>query len=87
MQIPESVGIEALQELPPNWRSEPPPPETQRLGTEWAKRDTAAVLRVPSVIIPSEDNFLANPQHPDFGKLLIDPPQPFTFDSRLWAKG
>ena len=78
VRIPASVGIESLPELPPNWRSEPPPPDTKRLGTAWAQRATTAVLRVPSVIIPSEDNYLINPQHPDFRKLLIDPPQAFS---------
>jgi RES domain-containing protein len=39
---------------------------------------------VPSVIIPSERNFVLNPAHADFGRLTILPPQPFSFDSRMW---
>jgi RES domain-containing protein len=38
---------------------------------------------MPSAIIPSEFNYLLNPQHKDFGKLHIAPPVAFRFDPRL----
>jgi RES domain-containing protein len=42
--------------LPADWRMEPPPPSTRRLGDEWARALRSAVLAVPSVIIPEETN-------------------------------
>jgi len=30
-----------------------------------------------------EHNYLANPRHPDFSRLIIQPPQPFSCDPRL----
>lgn len=69
--------------LPADWRDSPAPPELQRIGDGWITSSSSLVLAVPSVIIDSENNFLINPDHPDFSLLSIDPPQPFTFDSRL----
>ncbi len=82
--IPEGVAVDALPALPANWREEPPPDETKDLGTGWVQGGAAAVLRVPSAIIPNENNFVINPRHPDFGRLEIKKPQPFSFDPRMW---
>ena len=69
--------------LPRNWRAEPPPPSTQRLGDAWVGQARSAVLAVPSVIIAGETNYLLNPAHRDFKKITIGRPQSFAFDSRL----
>lgn len=69
--------------LPANWRTEPVKAESQRFGEAWYRRGSTAVLAVPCAIIPEEWNYLINPEHPDFRKLVIGPPQPFTFDPRL----
>ena len=68
LDIPDVVTIEDLEpeKLPRDWRNEPPPAACQALGTAWAKKEGAAVLRVPSVIVPVEWNVLLNPRHPDF---------------------
>ena len=71
--------------LPKNWQHEPPPPSLQRRGDDWTKSARSAILAVPSVIIPSELNYLLNPNHPNFRKIKIDPPTDFTFDPRLFA--
>ena len=73
--------------LPTNWRSYPAPPELQRAGDEWVKRQESAVLEVPSVIIDTEFNYLVNPTHPDFARVTIAAPRPFEFDLRLLAPG
>ncbi len=71
------------KKLPADWRVEPPPPSTQRIGDAWVRQARSAVLALPSVIIPSERNFLLNPAHPDFKKISIGKPAPFEFDPRL----
>jgi RES domain-containing protein len=43
------------------------------------------VLEVPSVIIPGEVNYLLNPAHPHFRKIVIRKAEPFAFDPRLLA--
>ncbi len=74
-----------LSALPPNWKSEPPGPATKQLGDAWAKAARSAILAVPSVIIPSGLNYVLNPAHPDFSKIVFGKPKPFTFDPRLMA--
>ena len=41
------------------------------------------LLAVPSVIISGEPNYMLNPAHPDFKKIIIGKPEAFTFDPRL----
>ena len=59
--------------------------EDQRTwGDVWIASRAAAVLEVPSMVVPGESNFLMNPNHPDFAKIIVDPPVPFAFDPRLF---
>lgn len=69
--------------LPPNWRDAVAPAVLQQISDAWVSAQNSVILRVPSVIVPSENNYLINPRHPDFATLKIGPPQPFEFDSRL----
>lgn len=76
------LSVEATT-LPEDWQSEPPSPSTQRIGNRWVNSDKSPVLRMPSVLVPQEDNFLINPEHKNFAKLRIHDPIPYTFDARL----
>ena len=86
VDVPEGISIDVLpdDQLPPNWKIEPPPRETKRIGTAWAKSNSALLLSVPSVIVATERNFLVNPNHSDFARLLVGRPIPFGFDGRMW---
>ena len=88
VDIPDDVAIETIDAdlLPANWDCVPPLQYTKELGSQWAIEKRTAVLKAPSVAIHSEFNILLNPLHPDFGKIVIhNPPQPFTFDPRMWG--
>ena len=84
--VPDAVRVAELprDRLPGNWRTEPPPPATKTIGSAWALAGETALLRVPSVIVPREANYLLNPVHRDFAALQIRPPEPFGFDERMW---
>ena len=69
--------------LPKNWRTYPAPPAVQALGDEWARSGSSAVLQVPSVVIPTEVNYVLNPRHPEFERMHVLSPQPFEIDARL----
>ncbi|MCB1079902.1 MAG: RES family NAD+ phosphorylase, partial [Verrucomicrobiae bacterium] len=60
-----------------------PPPSTKDIGDLWVRQARSAVLELPSVIIPTEPNYLLNPSHPDFKKIVIGKAEPFAFDPRL----
>lgn len=77
----------APEELPGDWRAERVPVSTQELGDRWARAKESAVLQVPSAVVPQEANFILNPAHPDFAKVILGPAEPFGFDPRLAAAG
>lgn len=77
------VEIFGKKDLPGDWRAEPPGPDTQTIGDEWVREASAAILAIPSSIIPEETNFLLNPAHADFSRIEIGPAQPFAFEPRL----
>ena len=79
----ESVELLQTSSLPARWRRFPSPPENQAIGDQWVAQGRSLILRVPSAIIPSAANFLINPSHSGFGKVLIGRPERFTFDPRL----
>jgi RES domain-containing protein len=69
--------------LPKNWRRSPPPAGLAAMGDAWLAGAPSAILRVPSVLVPRESNFLLNPAHPDFEQISIGPRQPLRIDERL----
>ena len=82
--IDESLVIKVgPSQLPRNWRADPPPAKVGEVGDAWARAGTSAVLQVPSATLPAEYNFLLNPHHCDFPKLVIGKPSSFRFDARL----
>lgn len=85
LDVPEDMSIytPTLTALPPDWRAVEAPPSTQRFGDAWLNGATTALMRVSSVIIPEEFNFVLNPAHPDFARIKTHPPVPFSFDPRL----
>ena len=83
-QFPDSlIETVALRSLPKDWRQEPPPPSAQFFGNRWAREMRSAVLAIPSIVIPDELNFLLNPRHPDFKKIVVGKAEDFFFDPRL----
>lgn len=83
--IPDYLDIEVVSEdgLPQDWRDYPAPESIQALGTQWAGENRTAVLSVPSVVVPTERNYLLNPRHADFPKIRWSEPNPFQWDPRL----
>lgn len=79
----DSSLVESLVDVPAGWNRHPPPPVVQRIGNLWASERRSAILSVPSVLVPSERNFLLNPLHRDFGRIRRGPMHPFPFDPRL----
>ncbi len=84
IEFEESL-IEAIRlgSLPFDWGDNPPPPSAQAIGDIWVEEARSAILELPSAIVPSESNYLLNPLHPDFHRIVIGKPEIFSFDRRL----
>ena len=73
-----------MSELSPDWRASPSPSAAQQIGDLWVRRASSAVLEVPSALIPHERNYLLNPSHPAFTRVVISAQMPFDVDSRVF---
>lgn len=78
--IPSNVEILSYDQL----RAVDGDLEPQVLGDRWIESETSAVLRVPSAVVPSEFNYVLNPRHRDFFRIVAEMAIPFTFDERLF---
>jgi RES domain-containing protein len=86
--IPAEIEERFIQDLdhaqlPRNWRGEPALAQLRSIGDQWVQSQTSAALRVPSVLVPAESNFLLNPAHVDFQRFVIGEPVEFSFDERF----
>jgi hypothetical protein len=68
--VPEELlEIVDPRELDQDWQSKP---EVLRdFGATWARSQRSLGLRVPSAVIPAEDNVMLNPLHADFSRVSI----------------
>lgn len=83
--IPKGVTVDRIkvEDLPSDWRDLAAREKLQAIGTKWATKRSAAVLAVPSAVVPSETNYLLNPLHPDFRRIKTGRPQKVVTDPRL----
>lgn len=84
-RIPSAVSIDRVRvdDLPSDWREIGARGKLQAIGAEWARKRSAAVLAVPSAIVPAESNYLLNPLHRDFKRIKVGKPSTIETDLRL----
>ncbi len=82
VDVPEYL-VERPGRVPDDWRQHPYSVATQAFGAEWVQARRSTALRVPSVVVPGEFNYLLNPTHPQFARVKVGKPEPFSFDPRL----
>jgi RES domain-containing protein len=87
-EIHDDIAIEAVEveTLLAGWRTFPAPPALTLIGEQWFRSSRTAVLSVPSVVVPHERNFVLNPTHREFARIVIGRSEPFSFDPRMWKK-
>lgn len=87
-ELPEEIRVEELKEteLPNDFSSIPHSYSTQVIGDEFVMGKRTLVLKVPSVVVPGDYNFLINPNHQDINKLVILDITPYEFDYRLFFR-
>lgn len=85
IDIPDNIKIYSLkrEELVGDWKEFNKYHLTRQIGDSFLDENKYAILKVPSVIIPDEYNYLINPVHPEFSSISIKSMGDFLFDSRL----
>jgi RES domain-containing protein len=78
--IPDELSILTEDEV----KVDLPDAGPRELGDHWLASLASAVLRVRSAVIPEDFNFLLNPRHPGFARIIVEPAIPFVFDERLF---
>jgi RES domain-containing protein len=84
--IPIEIPLDLVEKparVPDSWRDTPYTTASQNFGAAWAQAQRSAALRVPSVVVPGEFNYLLNPAHAGFKRIKIGEPEPFAFDPRI----
>jgi len=84
LDIPEEHVI-AIQpdDLPAQWRAFPAPDTLKKLGDNFIKDGRYLALKLPSAIMPEEQNYLLNPAHKDFKKIKIVFSRKIVLDTRV----
>ena len=87
--LPDDIWAAARRveaaDLPVGWDAEPASRTSVDFGTDWIVEKAAALLIVPSVIVPEEFNLLINPAHADAARVTARKARKWTYDSRLKA--
>jgi len=84
LEIPDN-NIKELKpdDLPEKWDENPPADLLKSIGDKFVRENKFLALKLPSVILPQESNYLLNPNHPDFINVTVLYSQPITIDVRL----
>ena len=86
IEFPEHAGIFEfdISKLPADWRSYPHPHAGQTLGDAWILSGKYLGMKVPSVVVPGDFNYLINPAHSLFPQVKVIAREPFEFDRRMF---
>lgn len=86
IEIPENSPILEINadNLPPDWKSFPHSASTQIIGDVFIRDKKYLALKVPSVVVQGEYNYLINPVHSSMSTIRILKTEPFLFDERLF---
>lgn len=83
--VPDEMKYTKGIDVEPDWQKDPQ--WTRETGDTWLNEKSSLLLRVPSVVVRNESNYLINPSHPDAEAVKIINIEPFEFDSRLFRAG
>ena len=87
-EVPDLISIFEVNtsKLPSNWKDFPPSKSTQRIGDKFIFENNFLLMKVPSVIVQGEYNYLFNPHHKSFKQINILKVEAFEFNKRLFER-
>jgi RES domain-containing protein len=87
VEVPQKVWKKRVvidpTSLDPTWMAEPPGRTSKEIGDQWIAGGSAALLLVPSVLVPEEFNVLINPAHKDASGITARAARQYVYDPRL----
>ena len=85
IEIPDDLKMETIERkmLPEGWSHFNNYRLCQEMGSAWSTSGNTAILKVPSALVPQENNYILNTLHPDFKSIHLVDAEEFTFDSRI----
>ncbi|MDZ4793985.1 MAG: RES family NAD+ phosphorylase [Bacteroidota bacterium] len=88
IEIPPTASILEIKqaELLKDWKAIPHSNSTQLIGDRFLFENKFLVLKVPSVVVQGDFNYLLNPAHRLFQKVKITNTALFEFGERLFKK-
>jgi RES domain-containing protein len=87
LEIPDDKIQEIkIADLPANWYINSSPDILKSYGNAFISENKFFALKLPSAIMPEENNLLLNPNHPDFKKVKVEYKRTIPIDERLLRK-
>lgn len=84
IEIPDNQIFDVnIRDIPEGWNSFPASTIAKIFGNELLKSSDKAIIRIPSVIIPTEFNYLLNPYHKSKTQFKIIEVESFIYDNRI----
>lgn len=69
--FPDDFVVKELDNIPEKWNQNPYTSNTTKVFSELARSRDFFALKVPSIIVGLESNFILNPLYKDFGRVEI----------------
>ena len=87
IDIPDEVWNNStvldLPTAPVGWDALPEGMVSLNFGNSWLASHASAILLVPSIVVPEEQNVLINPAHPDTATIKATKIRKWHYDARL----
>lgn len=86
LELPSTASVAVLETLPQGWDAHPHTSASQLIGKQFVEEGMHLALKVPSVTVRGDYNYLLNPMHAEFHLVKILSKEPFFLDERLGKK-
>ncbi len=86
IEIPDDLPFFEPKKLPKDWDSLPHSDSTQKIGDQFVLKNQFLIMKVPSVVVQGDFNYVINPLHSLFSKIKITKTEPYNFDKRFFIK-
>jgi RES domain-containing protein len=84
LEVPDNSILTVKEaQLPGDWKKTPAPFSTRDFGTGLLEAAKSLVIKIPSIVVPEEWNYLINHVHPDIKQCKIVDVNDTVYDIRI----